>query len=65
MSPKRLNFLKGFAVGAVFYAVITIPYRPIEPNVGAWFDFAVEAALCGALFGAVAVWWGGRGRKAG
>ncbi len=62
MTPKVLNFLKGFAGGIAVIAFVNIApivsnEKPMPMNLGAWFAISAEAVFAGAVLGAIVSWY--------
>ena len=52
MSPVRIAFLKGFAVGAGLVVVPNVGEFMLGRPISGWVDLAVQALLLGILIGA-------------
>jgi hypothetical protein len=59
VTSMRIGFLKGFAAGFILLAIVNAMQvltgsSPMPQHLGAWIDLAVECALVGFVFGAIA-----------
>jgi hypothetical protein len=62
MTPRVLNFLKGFAAGVAVSAFtniapITGNDKPMPMDLGAWFAISAEVVFAGAVLGAIVSWY--------
>jgi hypothetical protein len=62
MTPRVLNFLKGFAGGTAAIAIVNIApiagdNKPMPMDLGAWLAISGEVVFAGAALGAILSWY--------